>query len=129
METSLAVDLVVLLHLGYVAFVVSGYALIPIGVARGWSWVRNRRYRLLHVAAIALVSLEALAGLVCPLTLLENQLRIAGGMNEAGGSFIGRLAHRVIYYDLPGWSFTVAYALLVGVALLLWRTVPPRPRG
>ena len=129
MEPSLAVDLVVLLHLGYVAFVVSGYALIPLGGARGWPWVRNRRYRLLHVAAIALVALEAVAGLVCPLTALENRLRIAAGMNEAGGSFIGRLAHRIIYYDLPGWSFTVAYALLVGAALLLWRIVPPRSRG
>ena len=89
----LLADAVVLLHLAYVAFVASGYLAVPLGRVLGWRWIRNRAYRRLHVAAMALVALEAVVGLICPLTLLENALRLraAGrlaaiaGRTEAAG--------------------------------------------
>ena len=120
----LLADAVLLGHLGYVAFVVAGFVAVPLGALAGWRWVRNRTFRTLHLAAIALVAAEALAGWMCPLTWLE--LRLRGGPAR---SLMGRLVEAVLYYDLPPWVFTTAYAALVLLAVVLWWRVPPRRRG
>lgn len=114
-------DVVVVVHLAYAGFVVLGYVSILAGWAFKWRWVRRRAFRLAHLAAIAIVAIEALAGWICPLTLLENLLR----PSPKEGTFIGRLARELLYYDLPGWVFTVSYIGLVLLALALYRLVPP----
>jgi hypothetical protein len=124
MPSPLLADAVLLLHLAYVGFVVLGFLAVPLGAALGWRWVRGRALRRLHLAAIALVALEALAGVMCPLTEWEAQLR-GGGTPQ---SFVGRLVHAVLFYDLPVWVFTLAYVGLAALALVLYRLVPPLPR-
>jgi hypothetical protein len=128
MSPSLLADIVVVAHLVYVGFVIFGFLTIPAGWALGWVWVRNLPFRLLHFCAMAFVGLEGLIGMVCPLTDLEAQLRLAAGENPGGGAFIARLAARLIYYNLPPWMFVAAYvALTLLAAWLLW-AVPPRRR-
>jgi hypothetical protein len=129
MPTHLLVDLVVLLHLGFAAFVTLGFVVLLAGWGLGWRWVRGRRWRALHVACIALVALEALAGWACPLTVLEQHLRERAGLHAAAGSFMGRLAYGLLYYNFPPWVFTAVYVALAALALLLWRLIPPRPAG
>jgi hypothetical protein len=114
-------DAVLLLHLAYVGFVVGGFLAVPLGAALGWRWVRRRWLRRLHLAAIALVALEAVVGVLCPLTWLEAALR--GGARPEG--FVGRLVHAVLFYDFPPWVFTAAYLALTALALALYRLVPP----
>ena len=46
-----AADVVLAIHAGFVLFVVAGLTLVLIGGARGWSWVRNPRFRLGHLIA------------------------------------------------------------------------------
>ena len=121
---SLLADLVLLLHFGFVLFVVGGLAAVWIGAAAGWAWVRNLWFRIAHLAAIVFVAAEAVAGIWCPLTLWEAQLR---GISPDKG-FIARWIHRLMFYEFPPWVFTTAYvsfALLVGLTLWL---VPPVPR-
>lgn len=125
MSKNLLADLVLMAHLGYVSFVIFGYLAVLAGGAQGWGWVRNRLFRLLHVAAIAFVALEGLLGVVCPLTWLEDLLRQQGGQ----GSFVGRFVLRVMYYDFPPWAFTALYVALTLLALWLWRRWPPRRKG
>ena len=55
----LAADLILVLHTGIVLFIVVGLALIIAGGLRGWSWVRSPVFRLAHLAAIAVVVLQA----------------------------------------------------------------------
>ena len=115
-------DAVLLAHFGFVLFVVAGFAAVLIGAACGWRWVRNRRFRLAHLAAIVFVALESLAGIVCPLTAWENALR---GSDEAR-SFVGRWVSRLLYYDFPEWVFTTAYLMFALAALAAWFLIPPR---
>jgi hypothetical protein len=122
---TLLADLVLLIHFGYVLFVVGGLGSIWLGGALGWRWVRNRRLRALHFAAIALVALEALAGVLCPLTWLEDALRPGA---QTGTGFIQRWVHALLFWDYPAWVFTAAYLGFAGVVALTWRLVPPRPR-
>ncbi len=119
-------DLVVLIHFGYVAFVVLGLAAILIGLALRRSWVHHFGFRMLHLLAIAVVAIQALLGVACPLTSLEKHLRRLGGQEPYPGAFIGHWAHQLIFYHAPAWVFTVAYVFFGLVVLVLMVLAPPR---
>lgn len=126
---ALLADLLVGFHFLYVMFAVGGELAVLAGGLLRWRWVRNLPFRLAHLAAVVLVAVEALLGVVCPLTAWEYGLRLAAGQRvEQDISFIGRLVRAVIFYDFPAWIFTVTYvsfALLVAGSFLLF---PPRAR-
>jgi hypothetical protein len=106
---------------------VGGEILILAGGLLGWRWVRNLPLRLTHLAAVVLVAVEALLGVVCPLTDWEFRLReLAGQQVERQLSFVARLVRAIIFYNFPSWVFTVAYvgfAVLVAGSFLM---IPPR---
>ena len=118
-------DLILIVHFAFVLFVVGGLMLIWAGAAAGWRWVRGFWFRLAHLAAICCVALEALSGMVCPLTEWENALR--GARTEIG--FVARWIHRLLFYSFPEWMFTTAYVLFAAaVAITLWLVPPQRRR-
>src|SRR5206468_711548 len=61
MSSAFLADVILVVHASFVLFVVGGFVLILIG-ARSWSWVRNRAFRILHLAAIAFVTIETVLG-------------------------------------------------------------------
>ncbi len=124
----LLADLVVTIHFAYVSFVLFGLLLTLVGWAVGWSWVRNRWFRGIHFAMILIVVLEAWAGIVCPLTVLEQWLRGLSGQPTHGGSFIANALHDVMFFDAEPWVFTVAYSAFGGLVLMACWFVPPRWR-
>jgi polyferredoxin len=119
-------DLVLVTHAGYVLFVVGGQALIVIGWIRGWEWTRCRAFRLLHLVAIGLVMLEAWLGINCPLTILENFLRLLTGAAAYENSFIGHWLQWVIFYAAPEWIFPLIYTIFTALVILTWLAYPPR---
>ncbi len=116
-------DAILVLHFLFVLFVTGGFALILAGAALRWSWVRDRRFRSLHLGAILLIAAESLAGMACPLTVWEDALRRAGPQHA---SFVGRWIARLLYYDFPEWVFAAAYVAFALAVVLTWRLVPPR---
>ena len=125
MPPRLLADFVLVVHALFVLFVVGGFGVILAG-ARRWDWVRNRAFRVAHLAAIAFVAAEALLGVTCPLTRWEDWLR-TGVPGER--SFIGRWVSRLLYYDLPEWVFALAYVSFALAVIWSWRAVPPRSRS
>ncbi len=121
-------DLVLVIHALFVAFVVIGQLLILVGLWRRWAWVRNRVFRLAHLAAIGVVVLQAWVGVLCPLTILENELRGRAGEEGYSGSFIQHWLHRLIFYEAEGWVFTVVYTAFAALVALTWRFGRPRGR-
>lgn len=120
-------DAVLTLHVSFVIFVVFGLVLIFIGGVRGWRWVRNRTFRILHLGAIALVAAQAWAGVVCPLTTLEMYLRDLAGEAVYGGTFVAYWLGRCLYVEAPPWAFILAYTLFAATVLLSWWVVRPGP--
>ena len=114
-------DLVFALHAGVVLFNVSGLLLIVIGGLVGWAWIRQRGFRIAHVALMALVTLEAIFGLTCPLTLLEDALR--GVANEQ--SFVQRWTMALIYWNAPPWVFVLLYVAFLLAVIGAWVAWPP----
>jgi polyferredoxin len=120
-------DLVLLMHVGFVAFMVIGLLLVGLGGMRGWRWVRNPWFRAAHLAGIGLVVLQSWLGVVCPLTTLEMHLRDRAGDATYTGTFMAHWLRKILFYQAPSWVFVVAYALFGLLVLATWITVRPHP--
>ena len=126
----LAADLTLLVHAGFVAFVVVGLLLILAGKVFAWGWVRNPWFRWLHLAAIAIVVLQSWFGVICPLTTLEMALRSRAGDSVYPGAFIAHWVEAILYYQAPAWVFAVCYTAFGALVVGSWFWVRPRrPRS
>jgi len=127
-------DALTVVHLSYVGFVMVGQLLIWAGLVCRWRWVRNPWFRSLHLLAIAVVALETLAGVRCPLTVWEEQLREAVGDELADGEFVRRFLGPVLFSgnyirDAFSWEFlTYCYYGAAALVLLTFVLAPPRFR-
>ena len=83
-------DAVLVLHFAFIAFALLGGLLV-------WRWPR---LAWLHLPAAAWAAGIAFLGGICPLTPLENRLRVAGGEAGYAGGFIEHVVEGLIY---PGW--------------------------
>jgi hypothetical protein len=119
-------DLIVILHACYVGSVVLGLGAIVAGIVFGWEWVRNLPFRVIHLAMIGIVVGEAVAGIPCPLTAWEKQLRLKAGQVNYSGDFLGHWAHRLIFFHAKPWVFTLIYILFGLAALVAFVLAPPR---
>jgi len=121
-----AADIVLTVHVLYVAFVVFGFVAIIWGAALRRGWVRNPLFRFLHLGAIAIVALQALLGLPCPLTVWERDLRRAAGQDPTDLEFIPRLLQSVLFFELPPEFFLALYLGFTALVILTLWLVPPR---
>ncbi len=80
-------DLVVLIHFSFVLFAVLGALLVI------W-W---RKVLWLHLPAVVWAVWIEFSGKICPLTPLENWLRIRGGGSGYGGDFVGHYLMPILY--------------------------------
>ncbi len=84
---SLMADVVMVLHLMFIVFVMLG-ALLTLRW-RGWMW--------LHLPAMAWAMAVEFLHLYCPLTPLENSLRIKAGASGYEGDFVAHYLLPLIY--------------------------------
>jgi hypothetical protein len=97
-------DLVVVVHFGFVLFVVLG----------GFLVLRRPRLALLHLPAAVWGILIEGFGWVCPLTPLENHLRRLAGDEGYPGSFIDHYITSLLYPS----GLTRTYQLILGGVVL-----------
>jgi hypothetical protein len=83
----LIADALVLFHFTFILFVIFGGFLV-----RSW-----RRVIWLHIPCAAWGALIEFAGWICPLTPLENSLRISAGNPAYNGGFIENYIMPVVY--------------------------------
>lgn len=126
--TALLADLILFIHVVYATFVLGGLVAVPLGARMGWHWVRISAFRRAHVVCTAVVAVEALIGVICPLTWVEHLLLAASGTAGHERSLIGGLLYQVLYHDAPLWVYTVTYVALAMAAALLYHYIPPWPK-
>jgi len=129
MSNLLLADIIAIIHFGYVAFVVLGFILIVLGIILRWKWIRNLSFRITHLLAIVGVACEALLRVNCPLTVLEFKLRYASNLSEEKVSFIGNIIDSILFYNAPGWLFTIIYASFALIAVITFIIAPPKRKG
>ena len=114
LSTSLLADLVVLLHLAFVLFVVFG----------GLFVLRWPRLAWVHLPAAAWGAAIEFGGWICPLTYLEDWLRLTGGASANHLDFVSRSLLPLLYP--PGLTRSMQVWLGLGVIainlLFYWRT-------
>ena len=114
-------DIVVAVHVAYVACVVFGLFLVLAGKALGWEWVSNRWIRGIHLAMILIVVGRSFICTDCPLTTWEDDLRTMGKQVDLEGSRVGYVLHTIIHPGLPTWAYPVIYVIFAGVVIAtLW---------
>lgn len=137
-------NVILFLHVLFLAAVVGGLLLILIGGLLKWSWVRNFWLRMGHLLMIGIVVIQALLGVQCPLTTWEIQLRMAGGtpassfVDNAGDAWeyypaqdeCGRFMQGLIFFNSwPQWVFPVVYGGFALIVVLSFGLVRPRMPG
>ena len=115
-------DVVVGIHVAYVAYVVLGQLLIILAAPMKWEWARNPWFRFSHLSAIGVVAYEAIRGLRCPLTVWEEQLRGLCGQTFSGSeTFMGRILHDIMFIEnQPEIFFTTICRLSTRVWSHAW---------
>lgn len=121
----LLADAVLALHVAVVAFVVGGLICVIVGNLRGWRWVNRWRFRVIHLAAIAVVAAQSWLGAICPLTLLEMHLREKAASATYSGSFVEYWLQRILYLQAPPWVFILGYSAFGLLAAFCWWYFPP----
>lgn len=119
-------EAVLALHVLIIAFNVLGLIVIPVGALAGWRLVRVLWLRLVHLALLAVVALQAVAGRACILTIWQDDLT---GSRAGVPPLIMRWVNGLIYWNLPFWVFTVLYVAVFAYVVALWFSVPPRRAG
>lgn len=115
----LAADVLVLLHLGFIVFVMFGGLL-----ALKWHGMV-----LLHLPAVVWGAVIEYKGWICPLTPWENSLRRLAGQEGYSGGFIDHYIMPIVYP--PGLTRDTQYSIAILVvvvnllvyAWLLWRMI------
>ena len=125
MSDLILADIIAVIHLGYVIYVILGFILIVAGIILRWKWIRNLPFRITHLLAIVGVACEALLGVNCPLTVLEFKLRYASNFSEEKVSFIGTIIDSLLYYNAPGWLFTIIYVAFALLVIITFIIAPP----
>lgn len=110
MSYRIAADAVLLLHLAFILFVLTGGLLV----------LKWPRLVLLHLPAVAWGATVEFLHLICPLTPLENSLRRAAGEQGYSGGFIEHYLVPLIY---PA-GLTPGIQLWLGAFVLVLNLVP-----
>ncbi len=117
------------MHALFVLFVVGGLAAVYTGRLLGWCWIRNRAFRIVHLAAIGIVVGQSWLGVICPLTRFEMALREAAGDATYSGAFVAHWVERLLYFDAPWWVFVAGYSVFGVAVAAAWFIVPPHRAG
>jgi hypothetical protein len=115
MYYSLAADAVVVFHLLFIVFVMSGALLVLRWPALVW----------LHVPAVAWGMSVEFLHLYCPLTPLENSLRIKAGAAGYAGDFVGHYLIPLIYPAglTPSIQIGLGVVVLTVNLIAYWRVI------
>ena len=106
----LAIEAVVVAHFLFILFVVFGAVV-------AWKYAL---LRWLHLASMTYGVLIEIFHWVCPLTLLEIELRRQGGLSYYDDSFISHYLKQIIYLDAPRQSLIVGAVVVMTVNIGLY---------
>lgn len=87
MAYKIAADLIVVIHFGFIIFVIFGALLI----------LKSRKFIYLHIPAVIWAALIELNHWFCPLTVYENQFRQAANQSGYTEGFIQHYLIPIIY--------------------------------
>ena len=104
MTARLLADALVAAHLAFIVFVLAGGLLV----------LRRRGWAVLHLPAVAWGAFAEISGTLCPLTPLENSLRLRAGDAGYTGGFIEHYLIPLLYPE----ALTARTQVVLGLAVI-----------
>jgi len=123
----LLADALVAAHLAFIVFVLAGGLLV----------LRRRGWAVLHLPAVAWGAFAEISGTLCPLTPLENSLRLRAGDAGYAGGFIEYYLIPLLYPEaltartqvVLGLTVIAVNVVVYALAWWRWRHRKPPAQG
>ncbi len=109
----LLADAIIIIHLIFILFVISGGLLV----------LRNKRWSIVHLPAALWAAAIEFKGWICPLTPLENWFREKGGNSIYQGDFIEHYLLPIIYPADLTRGLQIFFGLsviIINIAVYIW---------
>ncbi len=122
-------DITLIFHLGWIIFMLYGFALTVRAFWRPAFWDRWI-FRTVHLAGIVFVAGLEILGKYCPLTIWENDLRRnLEPTAEHPGQFVLGLIERLIYPDVNPLVYQIPTFGIALFTLVMFVLRPPKRLG
>ena len=118
-------DIIVVMHFVWILFMLLGFILTLAGF-----WWRNFfdkwLFRTLHLCGIAYVGLLTVLRQYCPLTMLENTLRVKYNLDLTyPGSFIVHYIEKLVYPDINPLIILIPTVIIAVFTIIVFIVKPP----
>lgn len=116
-------DLILIIHFAVVLFIIFGFC-FPIFYKFKFNFAKNYYIRIIHISLITIVLVETLAGVICPLTIIENLLR----NSTQSESLIAKLLRDLLFWDFSISYFLFIYFVCFSWTVFIWFFFPPNKK-
>ena len=126
MVSRILADFIILMHLAWIVFMLVGFVL----TVRGFfmkQFFDRWLFRSLHLCGILYVGFLAMLGRSCPLTILENSLRMKQDPTSAyPGLFIVHYVEKLVYPDVNPFVILLPTVVIAVFTVAAFVLRPPR---
>jgi len=119
-------DVIIVAHFLYILFMLLGFLLTIYAVLFWEKFFDRWLFRSLHLLGIFYVASLSILGKYCPLTILENELRLRYEISAVySGSFIVHYLERLVYPDVNPLVIQIPTVFLAIFTIVVFIVRPP----
>lgn len=126
MSYRILADAIIVVHFLFILFMLLGFLLTTYALAFRQKFINWWLFRSLHLLGIFYVSSLSILGKYCPLTILENELRLRHEVSSVySGSFIVHYLEKLIYPDVNPLVIQIPTVFLAIFTIVVFIVKPP----
>ncbi len=119
-------DTIIVVHFLFILFMLFGFFLTLYGIFFRHKFFDRWLFRLLHLLGIFYVVSLSILGKYCPLTILENELRLRYEVYSVySGSFIVHYLEKLVYPDVNPLVIQIPTVFLAIFTIVVFIIKPP----
>ena len=127
MSHKIFADAIIVLHFLYILFMLLGFLLTGYALFFREKFFDRWLFRSLHLLGIFYVASLSILGKYCPLTILENELRLRYEVSLVySGSFIVHYLERLVYPDVNPLVIQIPTVFLAIFTIVVFIVRPPK---
>ena len=127
MSHKIFADVIIVAHFLYILFMLLGFLLTIYAVLFWEKFFDRWLFRSLHLLGIFYVASLSILGKYCPLTILENELRLRYEVSAVySGSFIVHYLERLVYPDVNPLVIQIPTVFLAIFTIVVFIVRPPK---
>ncbi len=127
MSHKIFADAIIVVHFLYILFMLLGFLLTGYALFFREKFFDRWLFRSLHLLGIFYVASLSILGKYCPLTILENELRLRYEVSSVySGSFIVHYLEKLVYPDVNPLVIQIPTVFLAIFTIVVFIVRPPK---